>query len=217
MDILAAKLLYFFVLAVSLTIHEASHAWAALRLGDDTAARMGRLSLNPLAHLDPLGTLMILSNMPLGWAKPVPVNPLNLRNVRTAMPLVSFAGPLSNLVLGLAGCMVYFVVRYHLGDSSWFDMLFYFIRINFSLAVFNLLPIYPLDGSSIVTVFMSDKVARRYEETVAQMHIFPLILLLAFQYMSPASGPLTLWYRIWNPLLNPILALFSVPPSFLWN
>ncbi|MEO7423681.1 MAG: site-2 protease family protein [Fibrobacteria bacterium] len=94
-DDLPILLLRFFVLTVSLTFHEAAHAWAAFRLGDDTAKRMGRLSLNPLVHMDPLGSLMIFGRMPIGWAKPVPVDARNLRNPRTGMQLVAFAGPLS--------------------------------------------------------------------------------------------------------------------------
>lgn len=213
----ADLLLRFFVLAVSLSIHEASHAWAAFRLGDDTAEKMGRLSLNPLVHLDPLGSLMILSGMPLGWAKPVPVNPLNLRNPRKDMPLVSFAGPFSNFILGVAACMVYAWVGESVIATGWFRMLHYFIQINFALAIFNLLPVFPLDGSKIISAFMSDAVAYRYEEKMVQFGIFPLILLMALEFLPGGLGPLGLWFRFWQPLISPIFALFSVPPGFLWR
>ncbi len=205
----------FFVLVVCLSFHEAAHAWTAYRFGDDTAARMGRLSLNPLVHLDPLGTLMILSGMPLGWAKPVPVNPANLRNPHTHMQLVSFAGPLSNILLGLVGCVIYFLVGHLIfPGSGWFLMLQLFIMINFSLAIFNLLPISPLDGSSIITAFMSESTARKYEEKVARFGPFPLIIVVAFE-MMPGMGLIELWFRFWKPLFAPILGLFNVPPWFL--
>lgn len=212
---LAGLALKFFVLAVSLSFHEASHAWTAFRLGDDTAARLGRISLNPLVHLDPLGSLMILSGMPLGWAKPVPVNPANLRNRHTSMPLVSFAGPLSNLVLGLLACGVFFFLGYRVSPVSgaWLLMQF-FISINFSLAIFNLLPVYPLDGANIITAFMSEPTARAYEAKVSQFGPFPLVLVVALELL-PGTGPIELWFRLWKPLFSPILALFSVPSWFL--
>jgi Zn-dependent protease len=215
MSDLPELLLRFFVLAVSLSFHEAAHAWSAFRLGDDTAARLGRLSLNPLVHLDPLGSLMILSGMPLGWAKPVPVNAANLANPRTGMPMVSFAGPLSNIILGILGCVVFYFVGYEISPmSGWWAMLQLFITINFALAVFNLLPIFPLDGSNVITAFMSDATARRYEEKVAALGPFPLIFIVGFEFM-PGPGVLQVWFNIWNPLFAPILALFGVPRGFL--
>src|SRR3954471_15332351 len=103
LDDIPILLLRFFVLTVSLTFHEAAHAWVAYRLGDETAKRMGRLSLNPLVHMDPLGSLMILSSMPLGWAKAVPGNALDPRHPPSGPPLGAFGGPLSNLLLALLG------------------------------------------------------------------------------------------------------------------
>lgn len=206
----ASKALEFFVLIVSLSFHEAAHAWTAYRLGDDTAARQGRLSLNPLAHLDPLGTLMLLA-MPMGWAKPVPVNALNLRNPRGMLPLISFAGPLSNLALGLSGCVAWYFFAWHLlPDSGWFLMMQHFIAINFSLALFNLLPLHPLDGSSVITRLMSEETARRYEEAVSRMGMFPLILVVIYE-MMPGPGVLEIWFRIWKPFFAPVMALFQVP------
>ena len=206
-------LLRFFVLTVSLTFHEAAHAWAAWRLGDDTAKRMGRLSLNPLVHMDPIGSLMILGRAPIGWAKPVPVDPRNLRNPRSGMPLVAFAGPLSNLLIAFFCCILFFVIDPVIEGSSWEKMLAMFIYVNFSLAIFNLLPISPLDGSKIITTFMSDKVADRYEEIMARMGVFPLVALVALEAMREGPGLLSLWFRFWRPLIYPILALFQVPYS----
>ncbi len=214
MEVLPLLLMRFFVLTVSLSFHEAAHAWTANRLGDDTAKRMGRLSLNPLVHLDPLGSLMMLTGMPLGWAKPVPVNPANLRNPRSSLPLVSFAGPLSNLILALAGCIAYSLFGYNLGASGWYLMLQDFILINFSLSIFNLLPIFPLDGAKIITTFMSDKVADVYEEKMTALGIFPLIAIVAFESIGSGHGLIELWFRFWRPLIYPILGLFHVPTYF---
>ena len=208
---LPVLLLRFFVLIVSLTFHEAAHAWAAWRLGDDTAKRMGRLSLNPLVHMDPIGTLMILGRMPIGWAKPVPVDPRNIRNPRSGMPLVAFAGPLSNLILAFFFCLVYFAVGRALIGSGWYSMLVLFLQVNFSLAIFNLLPIMPLDGSKIVTAFMSESVADRFEEVMARMGAFPLVLLVAFEALHDGPGVIAYWFHFWKPLIHPILALFHVP------
>lgn len=214
-DNLPVLLLRFFVLIISLTFHEACHAWAAWRLGDDTAKRMGRLTLNPLPHLDLLGTLMILGAMPIGWAKPVPVDARNIRNPRTGMPLVAFAGPLSNLILAFFFCILYSIFAERVVDSGWYAMLVLFIQINFSLAIFNLLPIAPLDGSKIITAFMSDAWADRFEATMARAGIFPLLLIVGFGALFPGPGPIGLWFHFWKPLVAPILALFRVP-SFLY-
>jgi Zn-dependent protease len=207
-------LMRFFVLTVSLSFHEAAHAWSAFRLGDDTAKRMGRLSLNPLVHMDIFGSLMILTGMPLGWAKPVPVNPANLRNPRSALPLVSFAGPLSNLILALIGCIVFALIGNSLGYAGWYKMLALFIQVNFGLAIFNLLPIFPLDGSKIITTFMSDPVADKYEEKMTTFGMYPLIAIMIFESMSPNLGVISFWFRIWKPLIYPILAIFGVPAYF---
>lgn len=204
-------LLKFFVLTISLTFHEAAHAWVAWRLGDDTAKRLGRLSLNPLVHMDPIGSLMMLGNAPIGWAKPVPVDSRNIRNPRSGLPLVAFAGPLSNLLIALVCCILYSLLDPLIMGSSWELMLEGFITVNFSLAIFNLLPVAPLDGSKIITTFMSDKVADRYEEIMARAGVFPLIIIVALEFLQEGPGILSLWFRFWGPLIHPILALFHVP------
>jgi Zn-dependent protease len=173
------------------------------------------MTLNPLVHLDPLGTLMILGAMPIGWAKPVPVDARNLRNPRTGMPLVAFAGPLSNLILAFIFCFLYSIFAERVLDSGWYAMLVLFIRINFSLAIFNLLPIAPLDGSKIVTAFMSQGWADRYENALARAGIFPLLLIVAFEALYPGPGLIAFCVRFWRPLVGPILALFHVP-AFLY-
>ena len=137
-------------LVFSLCFHEFSHGYMAYRLGDHTAARNGRLTLNPLAHLDPIGSLMILF-VGFGWAKPVPVNPANFSNPRTDMMKVAFAGPASNLVLAfLAGMILRFVnITEIMIGETFIQIIYFFMYINIALAVFNMLPVAPLDGSQI--------------------------------------------------------------------
>ncbi|MDB5102732.1 MAG: peptidase family [Fibrobacteres bacterium] len=214
LDDLPVLLLRFFVLTVSLTFHEAAHAWVAFRLGDDTAKRLGRLSLNPLVHMDPIGSLMILGRMPIGWAKPVPIDPAKIRNPRSGMPLVAFAGPLSNLLIALVCCILYFFLGPILAGSGWYSMLVLFIMVNLSLAIFNLLPIAPLDGSKIITAFMSDRTADRYEEFMARLGVFPMIAIVGFEALGSGPGLISLWFRFWRPLIHPILGLFDVPLGF---
>ncbi len=149
------------VLIASLSVHEAAHAWAADRLGDPTARRLGRLSLNPLVHIDPIGTVLfplvaIATGVPLiGWAKPVPVDMRNLQAPRRDFALVAAAGPASNLVMA-AGAAATFTAMAALGDESGgvryalVVALFNAVLINVLLAVFNLIPVPPLDGGNIL-------------------------------------------------------------------
>lgn len=215
MEFSAVYILKFFVLIVSLTFHEAAHAWAAYRLGDETAARLGRMSLNPLVHLDVMGTLMFLFQAPIGWAKPVPVNPLNLRNRISSMQLVSFAGPMSNLILCLVACMAWYFLMFRISPGSgWYTLMQLFIATNLSLAIFNLLPIHPLDGASVITYFMSDSVARRFEDTMLRLGPFPLIVIVLFETL-PGMGLIELWFRLWKPFFSPLLELFNVWPGVI--
>jgi len=141
------------ILFVSVSIHEFAHAWSASELGDNTARSMGRLTLNPLAHLDPVGTLMMvftaISGWGIGWGKPVPVNPYNLRgNRRVSMGLTAVAGPSSNLILATLAA-----IPLRLGlplPDLLLSFLFFMVLINVSLMLFNLIPLPPLDGFSVV-------------------------------------------------------------------
>ncbi len=165
-------------LLFALCFHEFSHAYMAYRLGDDTAARMGRLTLNPLSHIDPVGAMMILF-VGFGWAKPVPVNPMNLRNMRVDMMKVAFAGPLSNLILALiAGIFIRLTgyktgVELQIGGTIPF-LLLIFMKINIMLAVFNMIPLAPLDGSRI----FSGLLERKFPDMVRNLQIYgPRVLM----------------------------------------
>jgi len=144
------------VILFSLTVHEYSHGRMALRLGDDTAQRLGRLSFNPLRHLDILGVLFFYF-VGFGWAKPVPVDPRNFEHPRRDMMYVAIAGPLSNIALAV--CCSFFIRLISPEFSYLFVILAYGIWINVALAIFNMLPIYPLDGSSVLKGMVSQKIA----------------------------------------------------------
>tara|TARA_B100000686_G_scaffold329036_1_gene389760 strand:- start:651 stop:1280 length:630 start_codon:yes stop_codon:yes gene_type:complete len=147
------------VILFSLTVHEYSHGKMAYLLGDDTASRLGRLSFNPLRHLDPFGVLFFYF-MGFGWAKPVPVDWRNFLNPRKDMMYVSLAGPFSNIVLAVF-CS-FFVRVIEPSQIPWiFYMLCFGVYINVALAVFNMLPVFPLDGSSIIKGMVSHKIAER--------------------------------------------------------
>lgn len=192
--ILGRLLLFIPVLLLSLTVHEFAHAWAARRLGDDTAERMGRLTLNPLAHADLFGTFILpLLNVPFGWAKPVPVNPARFRtgvNMAKGMMITSLAGPFSNLLLAIVSAtLLGFVARLapdlgtggdgrgaaHIAAAFLLSM----IQMNVVLAVFNLLPIPPLDGSRIVDFLLPARFRGAWE-SFSRFSMFLLLGLVFF-------------------------------------
>lgn len=148
------------VALIALPIHECAHGYAAYRMGDYTAKRQGRLTLNPLAHFDPIGTIAIIL-FGFGWAKPVPINPLNFENPKKGMMISSLAGPMSNIGLAFISMVLYKLsyLPVYMGASGAFistvqTFLLYMITINITLGVFNLIPIPPLDGSRIATYFL---------------------------------------------------------------
>ncbi len=158
MDYIYQQFLSIFLLLFSVVIHEYAHGYAALTQGDDTARLSGRLTLNPLAHLDPVGSLLVplllilsRSRVLIGWAKPVPINPLRFRDMDYGTVLVSFAGPFTNLILGTVFALAYRMFPHVQPVSSVFLLG---SLINFWLAFFNLVPIPPLDGSRILSVFL---------------------------------------------------------------
>ncbi len=191
--------LYFIVaLLAGLTIHEASHAFVADRLGDPTARRLGRVTLNPIAHLDPAGTLMMAFaayfHIGIGWGKPCPVNPNNLRpNPKTGYALVAAAGPVSNLLLATLGAIV---LQLDLGlPGAVLQGIVYVIYVSVSLAVFNLIPIPPLDGFTVLLGLLPNGPA--YSLSKLYQWGPGLLLLLVFfgsgllsRYLSFVSTPI---------------------------
>ena len=163
-SILMQILATLFVIFCILPLHEYAHGWMAERLGDHTARYAGRLTLNPLASLDPIGALFLLL-FGFGWAKPVPVDTRNFKKPKRDMALTALAGPVSNLLASLVGAILYYVLVLVLAAAGISTPLFVqaffsaYITINVALAVFNLLPIPPLDGSKIVGAFLSESSA----------------------------------------------------------
>lgn len=171
----------------SIPVHEWAHAWTAYRLGDDTAAMRGRLTLNPLAHLDPIGVITLIL-FGYGWGKPVPVSPYRLRgNWRTSWALVSAAGPFSNFVLAMLAAIplrLGLVNSYSSAKISLASILTSFIFINLSLMLFNLIPIPPLDGSRILGWFMPE----RWADALDRLERFGGIGLMFLLYLLSRLG-----------------------------
>jgi Zn-dependent protease len=157
-------------LITSLTVHEAAHAFTAYKLGDPTAKNQGRLTLNPLKHLDPWGTLFFIL-VQFGWGKPVPVNPVNFKNPKRDQALTALAGPTSNIIMAFIAAL--FLV-YAPQTSAFFGM---FMQINIILAVFNLIPIPPLDGSQILGILLNDNQYIRYQQFISQYSAYLVIAL----------------------------------------
>lgn len=167
----------FLVLLVSLSVHEAAHAWSASTLGDDTARRLGRVSLNPIVHIDPIGTLLLPllaiasnSSFLIGWAKPTPVNIRNLRNPRRDNILVTVAGPISNLMIAVLAAMIY---RSTEGIAAL--VAFEAMTLNVLLAIFNMVPIPPLDGGQVLLGLLPPRAAIR----VSAIQPYGFLILMA--------------------------------------
>lgn len=191
-------ILLFVALIASLSVHEAAHAGAAALLGDPTAKRQGRLSVNPLVHLDQLGTLMIAMmafyGMGIGWAKPVPVDPGYFRSPRRDMGIVAFAGPLSNVFQAILAYWVLRLVPQTTG-AAWdmlFDLSHALVVVNVSLAAFNLLPVYPLDGQKVLSALLPSRLARHFDFQCIRLGAWPLLIIILWEWLLPIPGPLAL-------------------------
>lgn len=167
---------YAFALLVAITVHEAAHAWMAYKLGDYTAKYEGRVTLNPLAHLDPIGTLMIFVAH-FGWGKPVPYNPYHLKNPKRDAALIAVAGPIANFITALVLSIPLQYINFQaLGEVGVFlsGVLVTTVLLNIGLMVFNILPIAPLDGSKLIGAFIPDQYHHQYE---SYLKIGPYILI----------------------------------------
>lgn len=170
------------VLLFSVIVHEVAHGYVALRNGDPTARMLGRITLNPIPHIDPIGTVLLPllllfsgAGIIFGWAKPVPVNPLNYRNYRWGEITVSAAGPLSNLALAV---IFSYILRLGPINLGLMKMALWGVQINIFLALFNLIPIPPLDGSHILSILLPRDLARMY----AYLEPVGFILILVLFY-----------------------------------
>lgn len=201
-DIIVALLASLLIIFVILPLHECAHGLTAYALGDDTAKRQGRLTLNPLSHIDYLGAFLLLL-IGFGWANPVPVNPrrmTRIRNEKAGMAITALAGPVANLLAAFVGSFLlcFFVFAVH--QWLWTVMsvqvytyirlfFFYFIQINIYLALFNLIPIPPLDGSKILMAFLPDHICTKIYMHQSQISlIFFIVLIMGFNILA---GPLS--------------------------
>lgn len=187
------------ILLLSVIIHEVAHGLAARYFGDTTAQKAGRLTLNPIPHIDPVGTILVplismfsQTGIIIGWAKPVPVNPLNFSNLRMGEFLVSAAGVGSNFLLAILAAILYHILNPVLGFNSIFIQLFIFmVKINLLLGIFNLLPIHPLDGSKILMSQLPYKLAKEYEKITP----YGLLIILILWFV-PIGGGSLLWFLL---------------------
>jgi len=204
--------LAFWLIAViiAITVHEYAHAYMAERLGDPTARLSDRLSLNPLKHYDQVGTSMLLITaimrafgapvIPFGWAKPVPFDPYNLQNPRRDGGLIALAGPVSNLVIALIASLILRLVFLEFPLIN--ALLYSIITLNVSLAIFNLIPVHPLDGGKILLALLPKELSLEFDTIMNRFGIYILILLiLPFGGQSAISALLA-------PLITNLLTLF---------
>jgi Zn-dependent protease len=198
----------FVAFLIAITVHEVSHGYAADRLGDPTARVMGRLTFNPLAHLDLVGTLMILF-APFGWAKPVPFDPFNLKNPRRDAAIISLAGPAANLLTAIIVSILLRIIA-PMGGSGILSVTAVFLEIiillNVNLSIFNLIPIFPLDGFHIVEGLLPEDAARQWHQLESLGFIMMLVLIFPLFGSSPVLSLI-------QPVINLILTLLipSVP------
>lgn len=184
--------LWLSALFISITVHEFMHAWTADYLGDPTPRAAGRVSLNPIAHIDPIGTILVpfvlilIGGPVFGWAKPVPINPLNFKNHRLGELLTSIAGPLANLTMLLIFAAIYRFLPTAQKGSVFASFILFIIVINAILMLFNLIPIPPLDGSKVLYAILPDSTALRQFEAYGIFLLIPLIIFFGPVVIGPA-------------------------------
>ena len=214
LDLLVKLFSRLFVVFCTMPIHEYAHALIATKLGDQTPRLSGRLTLNPMAHISPIGAVMIFL-CGFGYAKPVPVNPRNFKDSKKGMALTAIAGPVSNLIMGFAFIVISAIATIFMArtqNSTLFNAIFIFVyyaaAINVNLAVFNLLPIPPLDGSRILQLLIPSKYYYKFLEYERYVVIIVFVLI----FTGVLSGPL-------SAISNGILSLFQfiayLPLSFI--
>jgi Zn-dependent protease len=208
-----------FLLAI--VVHEAAHAWMANKFGDPTAKNMGRLTLNPAAHYDPWGTIFFpllaafTSFAMIGWARPVPIEVRNFKKIRSGIFWVSFAGPLSNLILGTLSALLLAILATKVSSdwgyySIFIRMLRYSVFINFLLAFFNLIPLPPLDGSKMVSSFLKGEALRKYEDFARfTPMIFIGVMILSFMGIHTLGYVLAPAQMLGNYLMFSFLGIFG--------
>ena len=191
----------FIVLILSLSVHEAAHAWSANKLGDPTARMLGRLTVNPIAHIDPIGTIlfpligMLSPGVPLlGWAKPVPVNMRNLRHPRRDFAFVALAGPVSNIIMAVVAAVLLSVMPDDMafGPLTPRGLLNRFVVLNVFLAVFNMIPVPPLDGGNVLAGFVPEPVARLIDQ-MRPWGFVVLYALLILGVLEQLVTPIAIW------------------------
>lgn len=208
-----------------LPLHESAHALVAKWFGDDTAERQGRISLNPLAHLDPFGgLLMVLTGF--GWAKPVPINPLRMKKYRAGISLTALAGPVSNLLAAFVAGIAYNIiictksglmalVSSEVTTMSCVLLLMSFLfQVNVGLAVFNLIPIPPLDGYNVLSYFTSEKVDRWFYRHQREVTFAFIVIILGLSYIPSAHNPL---YIVTDFVSNALWKAVSWIPRVKWG
>jgi Zn-dependent protease len=193
------------ILVIAFSVHEFAHAFVADKFGDSTPRMNGRLTLNPASHIDPIGALVLLF-AGFGWAKPVPINPYELRrHSKSAVMWVSLAGPIANLILALFGSVVFIVLWNFAGITmvtatglslTLIEFFQYFIIINISLAVFNMIPIFPLDGEKVLDFLLPP----RGQDLLASIRPYSSYILLIVVFLLPRLG-----FSLFGVLFNPII------------
>ena len=200
-------LIYIIPVLFAITLHEVAHGYIAKKLGDHTAALLGRLSINPIKHIDPIGTVLVpllmffMGGFIFGWAKPVPIDWRNLKNPKRDMALVAIAGPVANLIMALFwGIIAKIAISMHISSPEaaiiFYNMGLAGVMVNIALMVLNLIPIPPLDGSRVITSFLPKDVAIKYN----QIERWGFFILLAF-IIIPVGNANLLWY-IMSPFMN---------------